>query len=222
MAALNFLRCYQTEPVRGALFKMNVKLVRDLSWYYVGKIAALKAMKIVWPEDHEWDTTYILRVDGTHFRLNEIRDEIMRKNPKWYSHKDHHPGLNYEIAIHLWKQQVVHAKTSDPSSKHDITVFREELKVKIPNGKRVIGDNGYHGESEIVSTPNLLDSAELKQFKKEARARCENSSSYLMFSFILSTGAAICYDVCGVIILGCCIFASSICELFLLLYKPIF
>jgi DDE superfamily endonuclease len=57
----------------------------------------------------------------------------------------------------------------------DLHIFRQEggLKEKIPEGKRVIADNGYHGEDAIISAPNPLDDRETKEFKSRARARHE-------------------------------------------------
>jgi hypothetical protein len=42
----------------------------------------------------------------------------------------------------------------------------------MPIGKRGIADNGYVGEA-ILSTDNDLDSAQVKRFKKRAKARQE-------------------------------------------------
>jgi DDE superfamily endonuclease len=57
----------------------------------------------------------------------------------------------------------------------DLHIFRQEggLKEKIPEGKRIIADNGYHGEDAIISAPNQLDSQETREFKRRARARHE-------------------------------------------------
>jgi hypothetical protein len=179
---LNFLKTYAKENIRSALFEhINVKKLRELCWYYVDRIAALREEKIKWPEDHEWDTIFIASVDGTHAFTNEPRDPNVRKNPKWYSHKDNNPGINYEIALHLWTQQVIWAKSWDPASVHDLTVFRMELVHKIPAGKLVIADKGYICKhlDHVLSTWSPLDSQELRQFKKEARARHENFNKRL-------------------------------------------
>ena len=60
------------------------------------------------------------------------------------------------------------------ASRHDITQFRSELLAKIPAGKRAVGDNGYQGEPDAVSTPNSQDPAVLRKFKSRARARQES------------------------------------------------
>lgn len=180
LAALNFLKCYQKTKNRVTVFKVNFvlheKLIRQLSWRFVRRIAALKNEKIVWPDDNEWDTINIVSVDGTHARTNEPRDPDMKRNKIWYSHKDDHPGLGYEIALDLWRNRIVHSKTSgEPASVGDLVLFRQELMGKIPAGKRVIADRGYicAEHRDVLSTPNHLDSDQVKEFKRRARARHE-------------------------------------------------
>ena len=152
-----------------------------LKWVYVRKIASLKPVKIVWP-DH-FDETFIASVDGTHVRTTEPRDPNMRKNPENYSHKFHMPGRNFEIVLDLWRNRCILAKVSDPSSKNDLSVYRQQLKALIPDGKRVIADKGYistrDGDHLKLSTPNPLDSEEVKDFKARARARHENFNKLL-------------------------------------------
>lgn len=181
LAALNFLKCYQTYDVRADLIGENEKTVCAEAWYFTKKIAALRHKKIVWPSDDEWKTIFIVSVDGTHCRINEPRDPDVRKNPKHYSHKDHHAGLNYEIAIHIFESRVVHAKVGSRASSHDITEFRKELKEKIPPGKRVIADKAYTNaeEEHILSTYNQFDADAVKQFKKRVRARHESFNAIM-------------------------------------------
>jgi DDE superfamily endonuclease len=56
----------------------------------------------------------------------------------------------------------------------DMHVFRMEngLKSMIPEGKKLIADNGYKGE-DVLCTPNRLDWDGIREFKKRARARHE-------------------------------------------------
>ena len=56
----------------------------------------------------------------------------------------------------------------------DLVIFREGLIALIPDGKKVIGDNGYRGEVDVISTPNTHDPPELRKFKGRARARQES------------------------------------------------
>jgi hypothetical protein len=46
LLALYFLRTYPTEANRSGIFKMCEKTVRKWTWYFAGKIAALKGQKV--------------------------------------------------------------------------------------------------------------------------------------------------------------------------------
>ena len=179
-AALNFLRAYDKEDRRAALLGMNEKPLREITWWWVRKLSALKSLKVVWPPDNEWDSIYTVSVDGTHRDTEEPKDDEMRKNPKWYSHKSNGAGVNHEIAIHLFKQRVVHCKKWDVASKHDKTIFKEELANKIPAGKRVVVDKGYDGMPATYSGYNQFDTARTQKFKKRAKARQETFNGKLL------------------------------------------
>jgi hypothetical protein len=180
MAALHFLKCYDFLKIRANLFKeLNRNIIDNMTFHYIKKIAALKGLKITWP-DH-FDEIFIASVDGTHFHINEPREPDVRKNPKNYSFKFHLSGLNYEIVLHLWENRIINAKTGEKASVHDLTIFRQDTKAKVPPGKRIICDNGYYsfkyGEDKILACPSVLDSEDVKEFKKYARARHEQFNS---------------------------------------------
>jgi hypothetical protein len=146
------------------------------------KLQALKKQKIVWPECwndghpllHDNDTpVFLISVDGVHCTTNEPIHPTLSKNPKYYSHKHKHVALTYELGISVYENKLLWIKGPKPASKHDISVYQEELKNKIPAGKRALGANGYHGEPNTISTPNSHDSPELCQFKSHDRARHE-------------------------------------------------
>jgi DDE superfamily endonuclease len=74
-----------------------------------------------------------------------------------------------------------------PAGIPDIRIFRSDgLMDMIPPGKRVIGDNGYRGERDIISTPNSHESADLRKFKSRARARHESFNGRIKFFRCLS------------------------------------
>jgi hypothetical protein len=54
-------------------------------------------------------------------------------------------------------------------------VFRKPngLHSKIPQGKKVLADNGYRGQDHQISTPNVHDNEAIKEFKKRAKSRQE-------------------------------------------------
>jgi hypothetical protein len=182
LIAMNFLKCYQSEDVRSGPFKVSEKMVHKWGWFYTKKIQAFKEQKIVWPESwndrhpllHDNDTpVFLVSVDGVHCTTSKPIHPTLSKNPKYYSHKHKQAALMYELGISVYENKLVWMKGPKPASKHDITVYREELMNKIPAGKRAIGDNGYRGEPSTISTPNSHDSPELHLFKSHARARHE-------------------------------------------------
>ena len=168
---LYFLRLYQTESVRAARFQVGKQTMREKTWYYVKKIAALKRIKIVMPT--EWDTTFIMSVDGAHFRLNEPRDPHYRRHGKNYSHKSNSAGVNYEVAVALFDSRIVWIKGPIEAATHDNTVFQSDLMNHVPAGKRIIVDNGYQGVASMYSNYNQFDTEEMKEFKSRAKSRQE-------------------------------------------------
>ena len=127
--------------------------------------------KIVWPK--RWTTEnpglygkdceiHLCTTDGTHKRTLEYSHPKMSKNPKTYSHKFKQAGLAYEIALAIYESKCVHINGPFDASVHDKTIFEDPtldedgkpkgLMYKIPKGKKVIGDKGYRGFLDIVST----------------------------------------------------------------------
>ena len=168
---LHFLRLYQSESVRAARFGVGKQTVREKSWFYVTKIAALKHVKIVLPD--AWDTTYTLSLDGAHFAINEPRHPTLRRDEKNYSHKYNAAGVDYEVGVALFQSKIVWIKGPVQASTHDHKVFQSELQALIPAGKRIIVDNGYQGCPEFYSNYNQFDTEEVREFKKRAKSRQE-------------------------------------------------
>lgn len=135
----------------------------------------------MWPASWEVDTvhdgipSFLVSVDGSHFKINEPSTGPTAKDPKYYSHKFQQSALNYELALSIYEQKLVWINGPFPASRHDITIFREEggLLSKIPEGCRVIADNGYNGEAKVVSTPNPHDHPLVRSLKSVARSRQE-------------------------------------------------
>lgn len=102
------------------------------------------------------------------------------KDKSYYSHKFKQAGLSYELGIAAYENNLVWVNGPFKASRHDITIFRRcGLKDKIPEGHRVIADNGYQGEKLVVSTPNAHDPHALRKFKSRARARHESFNGKL-------------------------------------------
>jgi IS5 family transposase len=176
--ALYFLKVYPKEKEASSAWQKNRKTLREAYWPFIRRIAAMAEYKIVWPA--EWKSTFIISVDGTDVPIREPRDPTKKKNPKWFSKKLKRAGLGYELALHLFEDQIVHASTH-AASIHDIKKARKKLVPKIPEGKRVIADRGYFSKElmHIFATPNAQDSEKVKTFKKDARARQETLNSRL-------------------------------------------
>ena len=99
----------------------------------------------------------------------------MSRDPAFFSHKSNSAGLNYELAISVFSNQLVWMSGPHPAGRSDIQVFRQEdgLKDKIPAGKKLIADNGYCGERSIISTPNSQDPQPVRKLKGRACSRHE-------------------------------------------------
>lgn len=178
--ALHFLKRYKTELELAAMFQINEKTAREWMWYYVRKIGALKAEKIVWPDDDEWgDLIFICSIDGTHCRMEEIPDPVWRENPANYTFKHNQAGVNYEVVLHLWEDRIISFRQTDAATPGDLENFRNVVRDKIPDGKRGIGDEGYRGESDVISTRNPLDAEHVKAFKARAKSRHETINEHL-------------------------------------------
>lgn len=178
--ALYFLKVYPKEKEGSSAWNKNRKTLREGYWPFVHKISAMAKYKIVWPTDEEWRSVFIISVDGTDEPIQEPRDKKYRKNKKWFSKKMKRAGLGYELALHLFENKIVHAAVYKAKT-HDLQKFRRKLMFKIPEGKRVVADRGYWSKDlmHILATPNPLDTDEVKEFKKTARARQEHLNSRL-------------------------------------------
>jgi hypothetical protein len=113
-------------------------------------------------------------VDGTHCHFRDPMD------PKFFSHKYGKAAINYELAVSIYDNTLIWMRGPYPARKPDIVVFQEGgLKEEIPLGMKCIADNGYHGEKHLISTPNSLDAAGVKELKRRARARHESFNGQL-------------------------------------------
>ena len=179
LLANNFLRCYEEGDLRFSRFDIPITETADLTWDLIQRVANLKKWKIQCPT--VWPAKLGASCDGTHTENNEPRDPDMRRNPKNYSYKHNYAGLNYQIVLSLWTNQVFYACAGDPGRTHDMTAIRKEFIDMVPTGCRVIADAGYTGKTEeekkIFAVDNSLDSDEVKKFKGKAKARQEQFNS---------------------------------------------
>ena len=97
-----FLKMYPRDREMPAIFHLCRHTIREWTWYYIYKMQALKDEKIVWPE--EWkgaENELFFTVDGVHFWTREMPHPIEPFDAKYYSHKNKHAGLSYEIGLSL-------------------------------------------------------------------------------------------------------------------------
>jgi hypothetical protein len=188
---LNWLKGYDTYHVLAGRWNLDEDTIAKKLLSYSKEIQALKPSKIKF--EGFGDEVYIATVDGVHCRINEPRTDA---SSKWYSHKLNGPGVSYEIAISVRRNNVLWISGPHHASKHDITIFRggkkddknkdrTALYFKIPEGKRVIGDSGYQGEPMKISVSKDEDSKDVKKFFARAKSRQETFNSRVK-SFLIT------------------------------------
>jgi DDE superfamily endonuclease len=160
-------------------------------WQWIRKIAAMKDEKIVWDErlDSPLSERFIITVDGTDFRVWEQQHPTLPIDRSMYSIKFNHGAYKYEIALSIFFPKCVWIYGPHRGGKHDLTIFREQLKGKIAQGKLVIADRGYQtskADEQMLSTPDITDDPELYNFKSRARLRQETFNGRLKFFHCLS------------------------------------
>jgi hypothetical protein len=115
---------------------------------------------------------FIMSIDTTTCPVDEPRP-WSKKNS---SHKlGGDAGVNYELGIQISESKLAWRRGPIPAGEYnDIEIFRGELKGKIPTGRKLIGDSGYKGEEEYISTENDLDPNEVDYFKNRVLSRHES------------------------------------------------
>ena len=152
------------------MFDISKKWGRDWCWFYIEKVQALKAQKITWPDDNFGDDIWVLTVDGTHCWIQEPQHPTWSQDTEYYSHKYNKAGLNYELGISLSESRLVWMEGPGKAGGNNLSVFiGKGLKRKLMETKKKgIGDGGYNGHPNELSTLNLHDSKEVKTFKSRA------------------------------------------------------
>ena len=185
---LHFMYRYPTEVERENTWKKSANTIRLACWYYMNKIRNLKKIKIVWPTFPDSDV-WIMTVDGTHLVTLEPGDSDVPKDPSYFSFKHHAAGFNYEVGVDLFTSRCIWLRGPFKAGTYnDAKMFREGgLMAKLKRlGKKAIGDEGYRGFPDQISSANSLDSPEVKEFKARARQRHETYNSKLKLFAILS------------------------------------
>ena len=186
--SLHFMYRYPTETERESLWNKSANTIRFSCWYYMDKIRNLKKDKIVWPKFQDSDV-WVMTVDGTHLLTLEPGDSDIPKDPSYFSFKHHAAGFNYEVGVHLFESRCIWLRGPFKAGAYnDAKMFKDGgLMAKLKQaGKKAIGDEGYRGFPNQISSVNPLDSKEVKEFKARARQRHETYNSKLKIFGILS------------------------------------
>ena len=127
-----------------------------------------------------------MTVDGTHCPVEEPKHPTLSQDTSFFSHKFNRAAVSYELAISTYEQKLIWINGPFPAGTHDITIYRAALMRMIPEGKKIIGDAGYRGEPNTVSTYNPIDPQEVKNFKSRARCRHETFNRKIKIFNILN------------------------------------
>lgn len=175
LMAMNMVKKYPTEIDREGPWDISKKMGREWVWYYLEKIRALQTQKITWPINNFGTDTWAISVDGTHCWIEEPKHPEWSQDSDYYSHKFNKAGINYEIAISLSESRVVWINGPYAAGSNDISIYTQcglEEKLKLIN-KKAIGDKGYVGHPNTISTYNVHDCEAVTVFKSRALKRHE-------------------------------------------------
>jgi hypothetical protein len=183
-----FLKMYPRDRETPAIFQTNRHTNREGNWYFIKKMQALKKAKLVWPE--EWASAknqVLLSDDGVHFWTREMPHPTLPYDEKYYSHKNKHAGVSYEIGVSLSESKIVWFSGPWPAGMGDSTIYTEKgLEAKIPATCAGIADGGYPTKKKGIPVSanklinaNSQDTEEVRRFKALARARHESLNKRL-------------------------------------------
>ena len=193
LLSIRFLWRYEVYEDLGRFFGIrSPKTVKKWVWEYLKRMSHL--LSILIPSD--WMSVYnglrfFFSIDGTHCAIQEPAPF----SPVWSSHKfGGKPALNYEIALRIDKPQLLWIYgPSAPGAQNDMAVFKTALLGKLQQMTahdgvtlKGIGDKGYRGEPQYLSTKNSLDPAEIAEFKNRVMARHETFNQKLKMFDVLS------------------------------------
>lgn len=185
--ALHHLRLYLTDDVNNVVFgSMDFDKMRQQTYWFIQRIAALRAEKIVFPT--EWKDVLTFSIDGTATTSRETRHEVFRVDPSIFSYKHQSAGHNIQVALSIWEPKIVDVFVSKGGVNDMGNLHASQLLQKLPVGKRAIVDAGYGdadsdsrkgGFKSKLSGYNQFDDKELKRFKERVKARHERINKFM-------------------------------------------
>lgn len=187
LCALRLLKKYPSKYDLAGSGGCTEKTALSRAWKYIVAIQALKEYKIKWifHDTDSYPEMFVASVDGVHCQIWEPRTT---PSSKWYSKKFNKAGLTYEIGVAIYHDKIVWINGPFPAGENDKRVFDKPggLASRLQEGQQVIGDEGYRGSPDKVSTRNTFDAPEVKCFKRRVKARHETVNSRLKAFAILN------------------------------------
>ena len=148
--AFMFMKLYLPEDVMCILVGTSKPTFRKWVWKII-ECLALESIEVIdWNKrkrNFPEDGLCSISVDGTDFKTQEPYPF----NRKWMSHKNKGAGLKYEVAISIYSGDIVWIYGPHRGSKHDLSIFRENLMNRLEEGEMVEADKGYEGDVGYTS-----------------------------------------------------------------------
>jgi hypothetical protein len=179
---LNWWKSYQEEHQMESRWKWHPETIRGKLYKVCRQLEKRYDDKIIFGGFEEGQV-YLSSIDCVHFAWQEC---LTDPGGKWYSHKHNGPGISYEVCVDAVKDRIVWTNGPFPAATHDITIFRggkkklgkdtwkkSSLYHRIRDGKRVVGDSGYVGEPDKVSTTLAGHSDATKELFARLKSRQE-------------------------------------------------
>jgi hypothetical protein len=159
---------------------------RDRLWTWIGRIAALKDKVIFWPDvlNLEDSEVQICTLDGTDFRVWEIKNAIFTVDRKQFSKKFAHGALKYMLVVAVHHQKCIHIYGPCRGGESDKTMLEDSGVLNlIREGKLALVDRGYINvqNKEKLAWPNPHHTPEANNFQSRARLRHETFNGRLKF-----------------------------------------
>jgi hypothetical protein len=172
------------------------KIQSDHFWKWIYKMAALKELKVVWPEKFMDPSSHIycLAFDGVDYAVWEKPSERYNIDSGMHSHKFKKAALRYLFAVDIWESRCVHVSGPVKAGEiQDIELWRRGgLKDKMINntvGKIAVADRGLQtsepDEIGMIAVPSSRDPTDLHEFLSRVRCRNELYNGFLAHFKIL-------------------------------------
>ena len=170
---LMYLKLYLPVDITVVMLNTCRQTLEDQVWKWVYAIALKRGDFIKWENRNinlpDYDIWCRVTIDGTDFRIGEQ----FPFDKRWKSPKAKGASVKYEVAVSIYSGDIVWIYGPHVGSKHDLTIFREELRQLLDEGEQVETDAGYKGEAEFIRNKYAYQNDLEKKQKSELRARQE-------------------------------------------------